>query len=93
MCFFNPSTVKQIWQVIVQHFDVEEIKEMNWRDIFLGLPGNSVRNKFVNSMLIMLKYIVFRSRKEGVIPSVIKIRNTILEYIEEEKKSGRNGAR
>ena len=45
-----------MWQVIVQHFDVEEIKEMNWRDIFLGLPGNSVRNKFVNSLLLMLKY-------------------------------------
>ena len=47
-----------MWQVIAQHFDVEEIKEMNWRDIFWGLPGNSVRNKFVNSLLIMLKCIV-----------------------------------
>ena len=81
-----------MWQVIVQHFDVEEIKEMNWRDICLGLPGNSVRNKFVNSLLIMLKYIVFKSRKEGVIPSGTKIRKTILEYIiiiEEEKKSAK----
>ena len=87
--FLNCSKVKQMWQVIVQHFDVEEIKEMNWRDIFLGIPGISVRNKFVNSMLIMLKYIVFKSRKEGVIPSVTKIRKTILEYIEEEKKSAK----
>ena len=55
----------------------------------MELPGNSVRNRFVNSLLIMFKYIVFKSRKEGVLPSVTKIRKTILEYIEEEKKSAK----
>ena len=78
-----------MWQVIVQHFDVEELKEMNWRDIFLGLPGNSVRNKYANSLLIVLKYIVFKSRKDGVIPSVTKIRKTNFGVYRRGKKSAK----
>ena len=44
---------------------------------------------FLRRRISLLKYIVFKSRKEGVIPSVTKIRKTILEYIEEEKKSAK----
>ena len=84
--FFKCSKVKQIWQIAVQYYGLEEIKTLESRDVFLGLSGNSARIKFVNSLIIILKYIVFKSRKGGVIPSVRKIQKTILECVEEEKK-------
>ena len=59
---------------------------MNWEDIFLGLPGRSVRIKFVNSLIIMIKYIIFKSRGTGTLPSFHTFQKRIEENIEAEKK-------
>ena len=83
--FVECPNVKKIWQTMVNHFKLEEIKEIKSRDIFLGLPGNSVRIKFVNSLIIMVKYILYNSRKEGSVPSFVKITKYIQEYIQVEK--------
>ena len=52
----------------------------------MGLSGNSVRVKFVNSVIIMLKYIIYKSRTTGTLPLFNKIQKTLLEYMDEEKK-------
>ena len=84
--FLNCVKVKQMWLEVIQHFDFTEIKEFVWTDIFLGIAGNSIRIKFINTLIIFVKYIVYHARKKGVVPTIVNIEKLVLEYIEEEKK-------
>ena len=43
--FLKCLRVKQLWERAIQQFDLAEIKELDWNDIFLGLQGNSSQNK------------------------------------------------
>ena len=75
-----------MWQGIIQNLDLIEISNMDWKDVFVGLLGNSIRIKCVNTLIIIVKYLLFKSRSEGVIPSLAKIKKAILECRKEEKK-------
>ena len=84
--FLNCVKVKEMWLEAIQHFDLIEIKELVWTDIFLGIAGNSSRIKLVNTLIIFLKYIVYHARKKGAVPTIANIKKLVLEYKEEEKK-------
>ena len=84
--FLSCQKVKEMWQGIIQNLDLIEISNMDWKDIFVGLLGNSIRIKCVNTLIIIVKYLLFKSRSEGVIPSLAKIKKAILECRKEEKK-------
>ena len=73
--FLKCLRVKQLWERVIQQFDLAEIKELDWNDIFLGLKGNSVRIKFVNTVIIFMKYVIYKSRQKGSLPTVVKIEN------------------
>jgi len=94
--FLYCGKVKDIWKSVITHYDLMEIRNMEWRDVFVGLSGNSVRIQFVNSLLIMIKYIIYKSRNTETLPSFNKIQKTLFEYMDEEKKlatkRGRLGA-
>ena len=62
--FLNCVKVKQMWLEVIQHFDLTEIKEFVWTDIFLGIAGNSIRIKLINTLIIFVKYIVYHARKK-----------------------------
>ena len=84
--YIHCKKVEDIWKNLITHYDLKEIRNMAWEDIFVGLSGSSIRIKFVNSLIIMLKYIIFKSRITGTLPSFNKIQKTFLEYINAEKK-------
>ena len=79
--------VKLIWETLIQRFELDEIKDLNWRDIFVGLSGNTNRIKSCNTIIFMVKYILFISRKKGVLPTIDDIYKLILEYKDQEKKT------
>ena len=71
---------------MITHYDLKEIINMAWEDIFVGLSGSSIRIKFVNSLIIMLKCIIFKSRITGILyHHSTKYRKHFLEYINAEK--------
>ena len=45
--FFSCGSVQRIWQALIQILELDEIKYLEWRDIFVGLVGSSYRIKFV----------------------------------------------
>ena len=57
--------VKDLWKEMIVYYDLFEIQNMNWDDIHVGLCGNSVRVRFVNSLIIFMKYVIFKSRNAG----------------------------
>ena len=84
--FLKCKKVEDIWRALITYYDLMEIQDINWEDIFLGLPGRSVRIKFVNSLIIMMKYVIFKSRGTGILPSFNMVKKRIDENIEAEKK-------
>ena len=78
--------VKLIWQALIQRYELDELKDLNWRDIFVGLSGNSNRIKMCNTIIFMVKYILFVFRKDGILPTVDKIQKLLLDYKDQEKK-------
>ena len=93
--FLECEKIKKIWKEIIANYELIEIRNLDWKDIFVGLSGNSIRIKFINSLIIMLKYIIFKSRSKGEV-SFNLIRTKLIEYIDEEKqlasKRGKLGA-
>ena len=71
---------------MITYYDLVEIRNMEWKDVFVGLPGRTIRMKFVNSLIIVLKYIIFKSRGTGYLPPFDIIKKRIEQSIEEEKK-------
>ena len=58
--------VKQIWQFMIEDFDLAELRNLEWKDIFLGLSGNSNRIKGINTLIILLKYTIFKCRTGSI---------------------------
>ena len=83
--FMSCKKVEVIWKEIITYYDLFEIRNMNWEDIHVGLSGKSARIRFVNSLIIFLKYIIFESRKAGKLPPFNIFRKKLMEYREEEK--------
>ena len=83
--FLHCDKVKQIWKFAIENYHLEELKDMNWKDIFLGISGNSDRLRSINSLIILLKYTIFKSRSENNLPTREKIVKIIAEHIEDEK--------
>ena len=84
--FLQCPIIKDIWKEMILYYDLTEIQNMEWADIFVGLSGSSVRIKFVNSLIILLKYVIFKSRNTGILPSFNAIQKQLLEYMNQEKK-------
>ena len=91
--FLQCVNVKQIWQYMIEDFDLAELRNLEWKDIFLGLSGNSNRIKCINTLIILLKYTILKNRTGSTLPSKAKICKIVRDFIEEEKnlaiKAGR----
>ena len=84
--FMTCRKVEDVWKEIIAYYNLVEIRDMEWKDIHVGLPGSSSRIRFVNSLIIFLKYVIFKSRNDGKLPSAQIVQNKLLEYIETEKR-------
>ena len=84
--FLQCVKIEEIWEFIIEHYKLVELRNKTWQDIFVGLPGSSNRIKCLNTLMILIKYTIFKCRSEGKLPSRVKIRKTISDFIEEEKK-------
>ena len=51
----------------------------------MGMLGNSDRLRSINSLIILLKYTIFKSRLENNLPTRENIVKIIAEHIEDEK--------
>ena len=83
--FLHCVKVKPLWEFIINYFDINELRNMDWRDIFGGISGYSNRSKCVNTLIILIKYIIFKSRTGNKLPTGEKMQKIIVELINEEK--------
>ena len=84
--FWECVKVKELWQQVIQKIDILELKDTKWEDIHVGIPGYSQRIKCCNSIIFMVKHIIYLSRSGEAVPSVVEVHKKLLEYREEENQ-------
>lgn len=83
--FLFCENIQKSWKEIIDKLKLWEIDISNWNLIFMGLQGNSNRIKVCNSIIIIMKYVIYSSRTKGVLPSINNILRTIENYKDQEK--------
>ena len=84
--FWDCVYIKPLWQKVIERLEAIVFENAEWIDIHVGIKGKDLNIKCCNTVIFILKYIIFRSRSEGVIPSHEVIFKKITEYRNEEKE-------
>ena len=71
---------------MIHKLKLREIDISNWDLIFIGIKGNSHRIKMCNSIIFVMKYIIYFSRIKGLLPSMNKIVMMISDYKDREEE-------
>ena len=53
--FWDCVKVKARWQEIIYEFELLEARDISWKEIHVGLTGNSFRIQCRNSIMFMIK--------------------------------------
>lgn len=84
--FLQCEQVQKLWQEIINKLDLGEIDISNWNLIFMGIRGKSHRIKMCNTIIFVIKYIIYSYRSRGVLPSINVILMMIIDYKDREKE-------
>ena len=84
--FFDCLKVQRFWLELIDCLQLKEIRNGNLKIVLLGLPGKSSRVKVCNSVIFLLKYIIYSFRIQGELPSIQRVIQIILGYKEDEKR-------
>ena len=84
--FWDCSYVKPLWQKVIDRFDLIRLKNAEWKDIHVGIMGKDLSTKCCNTIIFILKYIIFRSRSEDAILTPEEMYRKIRGFRDEEKE-------
>ena len=91
--FWSCAKVQSLWQDTIESFDMLELRDAVWKDIHVGMPGNPSRIKCCNTIIFIIKHIIYRARSESSVPSMREVHKIVNEFREEEKKIAVKGNR
>ena len=83
--FLQCDKVKSLWEFLINQFEIQDLRNMEWRDIFCGIAGNANRLRCVNSLIILMKYTIFRCKTGKKLPTKERLRKIVVDHINEEK--------
>ena len=75
--FWNCAKVQSLWQDTIESFDLLELRDAVWQDIHVGMTGNTPRIKCCNTVIFIIKYIIYRARSESTIPSMVAVQKIV----------------
>lgn len=86
--FYSCIQIKQLWKSCGDVFHLPLLCNLDWQDIHIGIKiTNFGEKQLVNHLILLIKYMVFKySREKNRVPSVVEIKETMLESKEEERK-------
>ena len=84
--FWDCVLIKPLWKKVIECFETIDFQNTEWKDIHIGIEGKDLNTKCCNTVIFILKYIIFLSRSEEVFPTHEAIFKKILEYRNEEKE-------
>ena len=83
--FWDCKDVKLLWQKVIEKFSLVKLQNAKWKDIHVGVTGKDLEIKICNTVIFLIKFIIFRSRSKGVVPTQEEIFQRIADYRNEEK--------
>ena len=84
--FWECARIKQLWKAAIEKFKFLELRNIEWKEIHVGITGNSYRIKCCNCFILIMKYTIYTSRSNMVIPSLEDINKISREFREGEKE-------
>ena len=78
--------MQELWQIIIQRLNLVELQYVSWEDIYVGISGNSSKIKGCNTVILMIKYMLYLMRAEGKVPKFNDVMKYFRECKEEENK-------
>ena len=82
--FWNCEMVKSLWNDLVEYFQLEELRNLVWKDIHLGLEGVSNKIKLCNTLIFIIKYKIYKARSRSITPTLAELKDTLITYRKEE---------
>ena len=71
---------------MIDRFELVDLQNAEWKDIHVGITGKDLNIKCCNTVIFILKYIIFRSRSEDQVPTPEETFKKIMGYRDEEKE-------
>ena len=67
------------WDGVKQELGLEELQNVTWQDIHVGLAGNFSRIEYCKSIKWIVKFAIYKSRADKVVTSVVNINEILVE--------------
>ena len=83
--FWVCRDVKALWQIVIEKLGLASLRKAEWKEIHVGIAGSDPEIKFCNTVIFLMKYIIFKTRSEGRVPTQERCFQILLEYQNEEK--------
>ena len=83
--FWNCAGINFLWQEIIEYFELEELRNVVWQDIHVGIEGTSHRIKICNTVIFITKFMIYKARTKSIIPSLAQLKKMLIANREEEK--------
>ena len=83
--FWNCTKIGPLWQDIIDYFQLEELTNVEWQDIHVGIEGASHRIKLCNTVIFITKFMIYKARSQLVTLSLAELKKIFITYREEEK--------
>ena len=85
--FYSCEYAQLIWDSCKRFLDYVDLRNCIWEEILFGKEEcNKGKNQLLNHVLILVKYLIFKSREHKKPPSYNEIKNNIVEDRLEERK-------
>ena len=85
--FYSCEHAQLIWDSCNRFLDYVDLRNCIWEEILFGKEEcNKGKNQLLNHILILVKYLIFKSREHKKPPSYNEIKNNIVEDRLEERK-------
>ena len=55
-----------------------------WQDVHIGLEGTSHRIKLCNTIIFIVKFMIYKARSQSIIPSLEEFKKLLITYRKEE---------
>ena len=76
--FFKCSEVINIWKEVGNQLKLFQLRNLQWIDVLLGFRDNMKDNALINHVIILVKYLIYVSRKMKKFPTSADICKEIL---------------
>ena len=75
--FWNCAKIESLWKDTMDYFQLEELRNVEWQDIHVGIEGTSQRIKLCNTVIFITKLMIYKARSQLTTLSLAELYKTL----------------